>query len=159
MFLHGTESNAGACFYSYRSSSDQAGRELLRPLASAILRRIRDRACRSDCLAALSNVLADVVITGTVLRCDAGFVFGAAGAFKVAGFSRPGERSSLALEIQHMGTLRENLLSSRSNIASLLKWDRSVVARSLAADLHVCAWEFAADGFVDAGFESYNSLS
>lgn len=133
---------------------EQASSSLLRPLASAILRRIRDRACRSNRLASLSNVLADVVVTGTVLRCDAGFVLGAAGAFEVAGFSRPEERSSLALEIQYMWSLEENLLSSRSNISSLLKWDCAVIARALTTDLHVCAWEFAADRFVDAGFQS-----
>lgn len=49
------------------------------------------------------------------------------------------------------------LLSARGDVSSLLEWDCAVVARSLATDLHVCAWEFSADGFVDAGFAGYSS--
>lgn len=106
---------------------------LLSALASAAGGVLGDGASGADGLAALADVAADVVVTGTLLGGLGGLVLGAAG----------------ALEVGCLGLLAGLGVDG----AALGQGDLAVVAGALAADLHFGAGELLLNGLVDAGLE------
>jgi hypothetical protein len=104
---------------------------LLGALASTASSVVGERASGANGLAALADVVADVVVTTTDLTVDSGCVF----------------RSTHTVEIRGLGLLAGDGV----DVAALGKRDLAVVAGALATDLYFGTGELLLDGLVDAG--------
>ena len=111
---------------------------LLSALASTISSVVRKRASGAHSLAALADVVADVVVAATDLAVDRSLVLGSAD----------------ALEVRGLG----GLAGGGVDVATLGEGDLAVVAGALAADLHFGAGELLLNGLVDARLEGWREV-
>ena len=111
---------------------------LLGALASTASGVVGEGAGGADSLAALADVVADVVVTATDLAGNGSLVLGATNALEVAGLG--------------------SLAGGGVDVTALGERDLAVVAGALATDLYFGAGELLLDGLVDTGLKGWKEI-
>jgi hypothetical protein len=116
---------------SHLSKQSQERNSLLGALASTASGVVGERASGANGLAALADVVADIVVTTTDLTVNCSIIFW----------------TTNTVEVGSLGLLA----GDRVDVAALGKRDLAVVAGTLATDLYFGTGELLLDGLVDAG--------